>query len=73
MCSRQILGLSDLLYKKANRMGGIDDPIQFKYTDYSFAAVKFFIDSMYRVEPGPTDVTLILEVRMKLIFSEFSV
>ena len=72
MCSRQILGLSNFLYIKANEMGGVrrhlrrrvtcKEKIQFKYTDYSYEAIKFFVDCMHMIEPDPTDVTLLLEV-----------
>ena len=42
-------------------MGGLDDQISFKYTDYSWAAVKFFLDCMHMIEPDPTDITIVLE------------
>ena len=62
MCDRQTLGLSDFLYKKAKKMGGLDDKIEFKYTDYRQEAVKYFLDCMHMVKPDPTDITIILEV-----------
>ena len=61
LCSRQLLGLSDFLYIKANEMGGVKEKIQFDYTNYSFAAVKFFLDCMHQIEPEPTDVSIVLE------------
>ena len=47
---------------KANETGGVKEKIEFKYPDYSWAAVKFFLDSMHMIEPDPTDVTVLLEV-----------
>ena len=62
LCSRQTLGLSDFLYKKANKMSNFENEFKFKYTDYSHKAVKLFLDCMHMIEPPPTDITLILEV-----------
>ena len=62
LCSRQTLGLSDFLYKKANKMSNFENKFEFKYTDYSHKAVKLFLDCMHMIEPPPTDITLILEV-----------
>ena len=62
MCDRQTLGLSDFLYKKANKMGGLEEKIQFKYTDFRREAVKYFLDCMHMIEPSPTDITVFLEV-----------
>ena len=62
LCSRQILGLSDFFYFKANGMGGLKEKIEFDYTDYSREAVKFFLDSMHMIETPETELTMILEV-----------
>ena len=43
-------------------MGGLDDKVEFKYTDYRHVAVKYFLDCMHMIEPDPTDITIILEV-----------
>ena len=62
MCGRQTLGLSDFLYKKANKTGGLQDQIEFKYTDYRLEAVKYFLDCMHMIDPEPNDITILLEV-----------
>ena len=62
LCGRQTLGLSDFLYKKANKTGGLEDKIEFNYTDYSHEAVKYFLDCMHMINPDPTGIAIILEV-----------
>ena len=39
-----------------------ENKLEFKYTDYSHASVKYFLDCMHMIKPRPTDITIILEV-----------
>ena len=62
MCDRQTLGLSDFLYKKANKTAAnVNEKIEFDYTKYRREAVKYFLDCMHMIDPDPTDITIILE------------
>ena len=62
LCSRQTLGQSDFLYIKANKMTNFENPLKFHYPNHSKAAVKFFLDSLHQIKPGPVDLPTVLEV-----------
>ena len=62
LCGRQVLGLSDFLYIKANETGGVKEKIQFDYTPFRREAVKYFLNCMHQIDPDPNDITIILEV-----------
>ena len=54
--------MSDWLYTKANKMTNFENSLTFNYPDHSKAAVKFFLDSLHQIQPGPVDVAIVLEV-----------
>ena len=43
-------------------MTNFENKFDFKYTDFSKAAVKYFLDCMHMIEPEKTDITIMLEV-----------
>ena len=61
LCSRRMLGLSDFLWKKAEKMGEFGNALKFDYTKFSWSSVKLFLDCLHLIEPGPIDVATILE------------
>ena len=43
-------------------MTNFENSLTFNYPDHSKAAVKFFLDSLHQIQPGPVDVAIVLEV-----------
>lgn len=43
-------------------MTNFENPLSFDHTDYSLAAIKFFLDRMHLIKPEPTDLPTLLEV-----------
>ena len=43
-------------------MGNNENLIELDYSGYSKAAIKFFVDSLHQIKPGPIDIPTILEV-----------
>ena len=62
LCSRQTLSQSDFLYIKANKMTNFENALEFDYTGYRKAAVKFFLDCLHQIKPTAVDIATILEV-----------
>ena len=42
--------------------GQFENSLTFNYPDHSKAAVKFFLDSLHQIQPGPIDLAIVLEV-----------
>ena len=43
-------------------MANFENPLKFHYPNHSKAAVKFFLDSLHQIKPGPVDLPTVLEV-----------
>ena len=61
LCSRRMLAHSTFLWDKAAKMGEFGNALTFDYTDFSWAAVKLFLDSLHLIPAGSTDLATILE------------
>ena len=61
LCSLWVLGHSQFYWDKARKMDNFGNPLKFKYTDYSWACVKLFLDCLHLIPAGSVDIATLVE------------
>ena len=56
-----MLGFSKWFHEQINCREQYGNQLEFNYENYSRSAVKLFTDGLHLLQPGPTDITVIVE------------
>ena len=61
LCSKWMLGHSQFFSDKIEKMSEFGNPLNFDYTNYTWACVKLFLDSLHLIPSGLVDVATLAE------------